>query len=107
MAGQPGYELFGPSDDGEVVLDAIVEAGKEFGLRLVGSRAYSSNTLESGWIPSPMPAIYSGDERIEERTASGCLPSDSKATRRSAAASFRTTSRTTTSPPRTSATAHS
>ena len=53
MAGQPGYELFGPSADGQAVLDAIVEAGKEFGLRLVGARAYSSNTLESGWIPSP------------------------------------------------------
>jgi vanillate/3-O-methylgallate O-demethylase len=28
----------------------------------VGSRAYSSNTLESGWIPSPLPAIYTGEE---------------------------------------------
>jgi syringate O-demethylase len=66
MAGQPGYELFGPVADSEIVKDAIFEAGKEFGLRLVGSRAYSSNTLESGWIPSPMPAIYSGDERMKK-----------------------------------------
>ena len=29
-----------------------------------GGRAYSSNTLESGWIPSPLPAVYSG-ERLE------------------------------------------
>jgi len=62
MAGQPGFEIFGPWEDGEAVKAAIVEAGKEFGLRLVGARAYSSNTLESGWIPSPMPAIYSGDK---------------------------------------------
>ena len=62
MAGQPGYELFGPWDDGEAVHDALVEAGKEFGLRLVGGRAYSSNTLESGWIPSPLPAVYTGDD---------------------------------------------
>jgi len=62
MAGQPGLELFGPWDDGEAVKAAIVEAGKEFGLRLVGARAYSSNTLESGWIPSPMPAIYTGEK---------------------------------------------
>jgi syringate O-demethylase len=61
MAGQPGLELFGPWDDGEAVKAAIVEAGQEFGLRQVGARAYSSNTLESGWIPSPMPAIYSGE----------------------------------------------
>jgi glycine cleavage system aminomethyltransferase T len=62
MAGQPGVELFGPWEDGEAVKAAIVEAGKEFGLRLVGARAYSSNTLESGWIPSPMPAVYSGEK---------------------------------------------
>ena len=28
----------------------------------VGARAYATNTLESGWIPSPVPAIYSGDK---------------------------------------------
>jgi syringate O-demethylase len=66
MAGQPGYELFGPDAEGDDVKDAIFEAGKEFGLRLGGARAYSSNTLESGWIPSPMPAIYSGDERMKK-----------------------------------------
>src|SRR5690606_6513572 len=25
-------------------------------------RAYATNTLESGWIPSPLPAVYSQDE---------------------------------------------
>lgn len=62
MAGQPGLEIFGPWEEGEAVKAAIFEAGQEFGLRLVGARAYSSNTLESGWIPSPMPAIYSGEK---------------------------------------------
>src|SRR5215472_13108624 len=62
MAGQPGLELFGPWDDGEAVRQALVEAGQEFGLRQVGGRAYSSNTLESGWIPSPLPAIYTGSD---------------------------------------------
>jgi len=60
MAGQPGFEFFGPWDDGEAVRQALIEAGREFGMRLVGGRAYSSNTLESGWIPSPLPAVYSG-----------------------------------------------
>ena len=60
MVGQPGFELFGPAADGDAVKAAIVEAGQEFGLRLCGARAYSSNTLESGWIPSPLPAIYTG-----------------------------------------------
>jgi syringate O-demethylase len=62
MAGQPGWELFGPWDDYEPVHAALVAAGEEFGMRLVGGRAYSSNALESGWIPSPLPAIYSGEE---------------------------------------------
>jgi syringate O-demethylase len=64
MAGQPGFELFGPAKDGDTVLAALQKAGEEFGLKLVGGRAYSSNTLESGWIPCPMPGIYSGDERM-------------------------------------------
>ena len=63
MAGQPGYELFGPWADYAAVHAALVEAGKNDGLTLVGGRAYSSNTLESAWIPSPMPGIYSGDEK--------------------------------------------
>jgi glycine cleavage system aminomethyltransferase T len=62
MAGQPGWELFGPWDDGEAVHEAIVTAGEEFGLKLVGGRAYGSNALESGWIPSPLPAVYTGAE---------------------------------------------
>jgi syringate O-demethylase len=64
MAGQPGYELFGPWADYEGVHSALVEAGKDFGLELVGGRAYSSNTLESGWLPSPLPAFYTGDSQM-------------------------------------------
>ncbi len=60
MVGQPGFEVFGPWEEGETVRTALIEAGAEFGLRLVGGRAYSSNTLESGWIPSPLPAVYTG-----------------------------------------------
>ena len=62
MAGQPGWELFGPWDQGEEVREAIIAAGEQFGLRQVGGRAYSSNALESGWIPSPLPAVYTGEE---------------------------------------------
>jgi vanillate/3-O-methylgallate O-demethylase len=62
MAGQPGLELWGPYDTYEKVRETILEAGQEFGLEPVGSRAYSSNTLESGWIPSPLCAIYTGEE---------------------------------------------
>ena len=61
MVGQPGWELFGPWDDVEAVHEALLTAGEEFDLRQAGGRAYSSNTLESGWIPSPLPAVYSGE----------------------------------------------
>ncbi|CAD7340125.1 aminomethyl transferase family protein [Sphingomonadales bacterium 56] len=61
MAGQPGYELFGPWAERETVRQALIKAGEAFGLTLVGGRTYSSNTLESGWIPSPLPAVYSGE----------------------------------------------
>jgi vanillate/3-O-methylgallate O-demethylase len=62
MAGAPGLEVWGPYEEREEIRAAIVDAGKDFGLRQVGSRAYPSNTLESGWIPSPLPAIYTGDK---------------------------------------------
>lgn len=61
MAGAPGLEVWGPYAEGAEIRDAILEAGSEFGLRQVGSRAYATNTLESGWIPSELPAVYSGD----------------------------------------------
>jgi vanillate/3-O-methylgallate O-demethylase len=62
MSGVPGLELFGPWEEREDVRGAIVEAGGDFGLRQVGSRAYATNTLESGWIPCPLPAVFTGDE---------------------------------------------
>ena len=61
MAGQPGYELFGPWEDYQAIHGALVEAGKAFDMKLVGGRTYASNTLESGWIPSPLPAVYTGE----------------------------------------------
>jgi len=61
MVGMPGFELFGPWEEGAEIKAAIVEAGKAFGLRQVGARTYPTSTLESGWIPSPCPAVYTGD----------------------------------------------
>jgi vanillate/3-O-methylgallate O-demethylase len=60
MAGAPGLEIWGPYGEGEEIRAAIVAAGDEFGLHQVGARAYATNTLESGWIPSPLPAVYTG-----------------------------------------------
>ena len=63
MAGAPGLEIWGPYADKHYIRSVIMEAAQEIGVNLlpVGSRAYSTNTLESGWIPSPLPGIYTGD----------------------------------------------
>ncbi len=62
MAGEPGLEVWGPYDEGEEIRAAILDAGADLGLVQVGSRAYATNTLESGWIPSPLPAVYTQPE---------------------------------------------
>jgi vanillate/3-O-methylgallate O-demethylase len=67
MAGEPGLEIWGPYAEGDEIRDTILEAGREFGLVPVGSRAYASNTLESGWIPSPLPAVYTGEKMKKYR----------------------------------------
>ena len=61
MAGAVGLELFGPFEDYDLIRDAILEAGSDMGLLAAGSKTYSTVAHESGWFPSPMPAIYSGD----------------------------------------------
>jgi len=62
MAGQPGFEFWGPWSEQPRVLDALLAAGEEFGLTRAGSRAYSTANLANGWVPSPFPALF--DERL-------------------------------------------
>ncbi len=58
MAGQDGYEFIGPWEHAAFVKDTLLTAGAKFGLVRVGALAYASASVESGWIPSPVPAIY-------------------------------------------------
>ena len=51
MAGAPGLEIWGPYADHDRIWTAIVNAGAEFGLVPVGSRAYPSNTLDPAGSP--------------------------------------------------------
>lgn len=57
------FQIHGPYADKHYVQSTVLEAAVRTGvnLRQVGSRAYSTNTVESGWIPSPLPGIYTGD----------------------------------------------
>ena len=61
MAGAVGLELFGPFDDYDRIRDAIMEAGNGMGLLAAGSKTYSTVAHESGWFPSPLPAVYSSE----------------------------------------------
>jgi vanillate/3-O-methylgallate O-demethylase len=67
MSRELGYELTGPFEAGAAVKQALIEAGQEFGMREVGGRAYPSMAIESGWFPSPTPAIFSGAGMREYR----------------------------------------
>lgn len=61
MAGAPGLELFGPFEDYGRIMDEILRVGQPMGLRAAGARTYSTVAHESGWFPSPLPAVYSGE----------------------------------------------
>jgi vanillate/3-O-methylgallate O-demethylase len=66
MAGQPGFELFGPWGEGQAVLAALLEAGKVHGLVRAGAKAYSTANLESGWVPAPLPAVFGDHPLLRE-----------------------------------------
>ncbi|MEP9380745.1 vanillate/3-O-methylgallate O-demethylase [Nocardioides cheoyonin] len=88
MAGAPGLEMWGPFEQHGKIRDAILTAGADFGIEPCGSRAYSTNALESGWIPSPLPAIYSSDA---ERAYREWLPGSSYEANNALAGSYLST----------------
>jgi vanillate/3-O-methylgallate O-demethylase len=66
MVGQPGLEhtgleMTGPYEQGPAVWAALIEAGTEFGLHQGGGLVYPTTAVETGWLPVPVPAIYTGD----------------------------------------------
>lgn len=67
MAGTPGFELYGPWEDQEAVRAAIEQTGEKYGLRKVGAVTYPTSSQESGWMPVPLPAIYTAPELKEYR----------------------------------------
>jgi syringate O-demethylase/vanillate/3-O-methylgallate O-demethylase len=62
MGGAPGLEFWGPIELYDEVKGRVLDAGREFDLKQVGARAYSSAAVDSGWLPCPLPAIYSGTD---------------------------------------------
>lgn len=62
MASVPGYEIFGPYEHHDHVRSLLLEAGEEYGIRQLGSKAYKTATLTTGWLPTGLPAIYESEE---------------------------------------------
>src|SRR5262249_2219440 len=62
MAGHAGYEVLGPWEHAAAVKETLLGAGEAFGIVHVGALAYASASVESGWIPSPVPGIYTDPE---------------------------------------------
>ena len=66
MTGVPGVEvtgleITGLADGRNAVLEALLRAGEEFGLREGGGVSYSTTSLESGWWGLYVPAVYTGE----------------------------------------------
>lgn len=47
MAGEVGFEIQGPIENYQTVLEAILDAGKDFGMRRLGTRDFMINHLEA------------------------------------------------------------
>jgi glycine cleavage system aminomethyltransferase T len=67
MAGQDGYEFIGDWQHAAAVQERLLRAGEQFGLVHVGALAYASASVESGWIPSPVPGIYADPDLLAYR----------------------------------------
>jgi vanillate/3-O-methylgallate O-demethylase len=67
MTGLPGVEktgleIYGAAEYGDEVKAALLTTGAEFGMNEGGALSYSSTAIPSGWLPLPLPAIYSGEQ---------------------------------------------
>jgi vanillate/3-O-methylgallate O-demethylase len=61
MAGEPGFEIYGPWKEQQVIRAAFDRAGEKYGMRKIGALAYATTAQESGWMPMPLPGIYHGE----------------------------------------------
>jgi glycine cleavage system aminomethyltransferase T len=65
MAGEVGYELHGPIEHAREIFNALMEVGRDFGIRRLGGRTKMVNHVEA-CFPTPsvdyVPAIFGEDE---------------------------------------------
>ncbi|MXO71793.1 aminomethyl transferase family protein [Alteraurantiacibacter buctensis] len=62
MAGQAGFEFFGPWEHGAFLKEKLLEAGQVDGIQQVGGEAYYTVGVDSGWHATPVAAVYTAPE---------------------------------------------
>lgn len=62
MGHSGGVEISGSFEHLDAIRDAILKVGEPYGIRLGGTTTYYSTSMVGGWIPYPLPAIYTGEE---------------------------------------------
>jgi vanillate/3-O-methylgallate O-demethylase len=62
-----GMEIFGPLENGPAVIDAVLQAGEEFGLVRAGGITYYTDSMLTGYPAQPTPAIFTGDTTASYR----------------------------------------
>jgi vanillate/3-O-methylgallate O-demethylase len=67
MAGEVGFELQAPYEHGKAVKEAILDAGEDYGIRRLGTRAYEPLSVKLGWVTTHVPGIYTSEELREYR----------------------------------------
>ncbi|MFB6352873.1 MAG: aminomethyl transferase family protein [Halobacteriales archaeon] len=67
MAGEAGYEFWGPYEYGDAVKEAVLEAGEAYDIHRLGAESYQTANVLLGWLPLPIPAIYTGEELQDYR----------------------------------------
>ncbi|WP_459890354.1 aminomethyl transferase family protein [Halostagnicola bangensis] len=64
MAGEPGFEFWGPYEYGDEVKSAVLDAGEEYDIRRLGAESYQTPNAILGWVPLVVPAIF--DEEMQD-----------------------------------------
>ncbi|MFB6078019.1 MAG: aminomethyl transferase family protein [Halarchaeum sp.] len=67
MSTEFGFEFIGDFEHADAVRDAIVDAGEEYGLRRLGSKAYHTLSVRLGWLPPGVPPLYDDPEMAAYR----------------------------------------
>jgi len=66
MAGESGFEFWGPYEQREEIRSAVLEAGEDYDIRRLGAESYQTANVILGWLPLVVPAIFS-DEMADYR----------------------------------------